>query len=77
MTDKDGHDLYLPKGSIKNHGKEKTGRRISDDAVLRVMMEEENSIADIFEKAAEFAEHADRATIMERDIMLAYKYERR
>jgi histone H3/H4 len=77
MPDEDGHDLYLPKGGIKNHGKETTGRRISDDAVLRVMMEEENSIAEVFQKAAEFAEHADRATIMERDIILAYKYERR
>lgn len=72
MADINGHDLTLQKGRIKSIGHEITGR-ISDDACLQVAMKEEVRIRRVFEKANQLANHADRKTIRDVDVILAYE----
>lgn len=71
--EKKNKDFQLQKGSVKKIGHRVSGR-VSDDAVLRVIMEEEERMMDVFVVAKELASHAGRETITEDDVRLAYKY---
>lgn len=71
MTEQNGHDFTLAKGRVKSIGHERHDR-ISDDAALQVLAEEEQRIREVWDTAAQLAEHAGRHTIQEKDVRLAY-----
>lgn len=73
MVEYDGHELTLTKGRVRTLGQERADR-ISEDAILRVIYEEEQRIRQVFQMARELADHAGRATVQEDDIRLAFKY---
>lgn len=72
MTEKNGHDFKLAKSRVKAVGHE-VHDRISDDAVLQVLAEEEFRMREVWETAEMLADHAGRHTIQEEDVRLAYK----
>jgi len=72
MTEKNGHDFHLAKSRVKSVGHE-VHDRISDDAVLQVLAEEEFRMIEVWETAERLASHAGRHTIQEEDIRLAYQ----
>lgn len=73
MMEKKSSDLKLSKMAVKRIGHEINGR-ITDDAALRVALEEEERMKEIFRMAQDFANHDGREGIQEDDVRLAYKY---
>lgn len=61
------NDLGLGKTSVKNIARE-VADRVSDDAVLRVMYQEENRIKEKFRLAKIVAKRAGRQTVREDDL---------
>lgn len=66
-------DVQLGKHNVKKIGHRVVGR-IRDDAVTRVIYEEEKRIEKIFEEAQRLAQHAGRETVTEDDVRLAIYY---
>lgn len=74
MTEVTGEEVQLTKHNVKRIAHRATKhQRISDDAILRVIHEEENRMEEIFSAAESIAEHAGRHGIKEEDIMMVYK----
>lgn len=74
MMDQQGGEFRLSKHGIKEIGHEYNDR-ITDDAVLRVMMEEEERIKKIFRLSQVIARQAGRKTIKEQDVRTVYQIE--
>lgn len=70
--DKDGKELELSMNGVKRIGHEHSDR-IRDDAVLRVMYEEQNRISKVFRAAKVIAESAGRKTVIEEDVRIVYQ----
>lgn len=70
---KNGNDFTLPKNSTETLAHEVVDR-VSDDAVLRVIAEEEPRIKEVFRRAQVLAEHAGRKTVREEDVRMVYQY---
>lgn len=70
---KGAKDFQLTKHNVEELGHE-TAPRISDDAILRVIAEEEPRIIEVFRRARMLAKHAGRKTVMEEDIRLVYSF---
>lgn len=71
--DIDNRHQTLSKQSVKRIGHE-VNDRITDDAVLRVIAEEEVRMEKIFRAAQVMARHAGRQTIKEDDVRQVYKF---
>jgi len=69
--DVDGHDLSLTKTSVKGIVKDETGDRVSGDAILYIMMLEEERIRQIADAAQKVKDQSGRATIQEGDVRAA------
>ena len=73
MVDENGNDVSLGITNIKNIGHDVNGR-ISDDAVIRVALQEQRRIKKKFELAKKAAQHAGRETIREEDILVVEQF---
>lgn len=69
--DRDNNKQSLRKGAVKSVGHQ-VADRITDDAVLRVIYEEEYRIKQLFRYSKMLARHAGRKTVQEEDVRLAY-----
>jgi len=72
--DENGNDLQLTIHNVKDIGHE-FNDRITDDAVKRVAMVEQDRMQKIFRLAKVMARHAGRKTIKEDDIRKVYQME--
>jgi histone H3/H4 len=70
---KDGNDYQITKHNVESLAHDMVDR-VSDDAVLRVMAEEEPRIKEVFRRAQILAQHAGRKTVREEDVRMVYSY---
>lgn len=71
--DKNGNDVRLSKGAVKSIGHEFSDR-ITGEAVLRVIDEEEYRMRKVFQLASMVASHAGRETVKEDDVRMVYTF---
>lgn len=72
--DENGSDQQLTIHNVKEIGHE-YNERITDDAAIRVAMEEQERIEKIFRLAKVMARHSGRKTVKEEDVRKVYQFE--
>jgi len=71
MSDKTADDTRFPVQTVREIGYESTkNERIGKDAAIRVALEEENRVQEIFRLAELIASRAGRKTVKEEDVRI-------